>query len=75
MKKSTLFSTALVAVFCASFIACSSPAHEEAAEGEAVEVATEAEEVVEEVSEAVDSTAAAVEEGAEEAVEAAEGAE
>jgi hypothetical protein len=73
MKKSTLFTNALVAVFFASFVACSSPATEEAPAEEAAveEVAEEMEEVVEEAVEAVDSLATeageAVEEVAEEA--------
>jgi hypothetical protein len=60
MKKSTLFSNALVAIFFASFVACSSPAQEEAPAEEAVveEVVVEEEPVVEEV--VVDSAAVEV---------------
>jgi hypothetical protein len=65
MKKSTLFSNALVAIFFASFVACSSPAQEEAPAEEAV--VEEVEEVVEEVEAVADSAAVEVEEVVEEA--------
>ncbi|GEM_PF-1669464 len=62
MKKSTLLSNALVAIFFASFVACSSPAQEETPAEEAVE---EVEEAVEEVEAAADSAAVEVEEAVE----------
>jgi Na+-transporting methylmalonyl-CoA/oxaloacetate decarboxylase gamma subunit len=60
MKKSTMFINLMVVVFLGSFVACSSPAPEEApAEETVVEEAVVEEPVVEEV---VDTTAAATEE-------------
>ena len=70
MKKSTLFSNLMVAVFFASFVACGSHTEEAPAE-EATEVveeaATEVEGAVEEAVEAVDSLATEAEEVVEEA--------
>ena len=67
MKKSTLFSNLLVAVFFASFVACGSHTEEAPAE-EATEVVEEVvEEAAAEVEEAVDSLGTEAEEVVEEA--------